>query len=78
MGLIASVFMSSIASKSPSNPHGPSYGGTDDWMRCFEQLGHGELSPDEAITQANQAILVKGLLELDYAACAWLVDEEEL
>ena len=32
-------------------------------MRCFEQLGHGELSPDEAITQANQGILVKGLLE---------------
>ena len=25
-------------------------------MRCFERLGHGQLSPDEAIKQARQAI----------------------
>ena len=31
-------------------------------MHCFELLGHGGLSPDEAITQANQAILDTGQL----------------
>ena len=31
-------------------------------MRCFERLGHGELSPDEAIKQSRQAIASESLL----------------
>ena len=68
--------MSSIASKSQPNPHVPSYGGTDDWMHCFELSGHGGLSPDEAITQANQAILDTGQLCWTMPL-ARLVDEEK-
>ena len=31
-------------------------------MHCFERLGHGELSPDQAIQQANDAIAKNGIL----------------
>ena len=30
-------------------------------MRCFERLGHGELSPDQAIQTASQAIAATGI-----------------
>ena len=31
-------------------------------MHCFERLGHGELSPDQAIKQASQKIALTGIL----------------
>ena len=43
-------------------------------MLCFEQLGHGKLSPDEAIAQANQAISTSGVLNwtLPLALGLWM------
>ena len=69
--------MPSIASNSQSNPHDASYAGTGDWMRCFELLGHGELNPDEAITQASQGHCNRSAA-LDDAPGSWLVDEQAL
>ena len=31
-------------------------------MNCFEKLGHGDMSPDEAIKQAGEATGTTGLL----------------
>ena len=31
-------------------------------MNCFEKLGHGDMSPDEAIKQAGEAAGTTGLL----------------
>ena len=53
--------MSSISSTKQSCPDA-SYEGAQDWLTCFERLGHGGLSPDQAIHQATQEIGSSGLL----------------
>ena len=55
-----------------------SYGEAQDWMRCFERLGHGELSPDQAIQQANDAIAKSGILSWAMPLALGLVDEQAL
>ena len=60
--------MSSIASTRQSCSSNTSYGEAQDWIRCFERLGHGELSPDQAIQESSKGaplgILQLGLLTL--------------
>ena len=46
-------------------------------MRCFERLGHGELSPDQAIQTASQAIAATGPA-LGVAPGIGFVDEQAL
>ena len=53
--------MSSIAIKPQLSFRGASYVEAD-WLRCFGRLGHGGLSPDQAIHEATQAIARTGVL----------------
>ena len=61
VGLQRFSFMSSIPRELQSSSDSASYG-EEPWMRCFERLGRGDLSPDEAIQQASQAISEPGQL----------------
>ena len=61
-------------SKSLSSPPNSPLVEDQDWFRCFERLGNGELSPDEASRQATLALASTELLSwsIPLALALWM------